>query len=63
MSCTSRCRSVLLLVVLEFGAVIGVPVPPEKIRALMDAINRQTLAHSLPSHEQGGKANEGNLSS
>jgi hypothetical protein len=46
---------VFLLVVLEFGAISGVPMPPEKIRALMDSINRQKLAHTLPSEQQGGE--------
>jgi hypothetical protein len=50
----SRLRTVFLLAVLELGAISGVPMPPEKIRALMDAINRQTLAHTLPSEQQDG---------
>jgi hypothetical protein len=53
-SLRSRLRTVFLLVVLEFGAMIGVPIPPEKIRALMTAINRQKLAHSLPSEQRDG---------
>jgi hypothetical protein len=55
-SLRSRLRTVFLLAVLELGAVSGVPMPPEKIRALMDAINRQKLAHTLPSEQQDGAA-------
>jgi hypothetical protein len=47
-------RTVFLLGVLELGAISGVPMPPENIRALMDSINRQKLAHTLPSEQQSG---------
>jgi len=53
-SLRSRLRTVLLLAVLEFGALSGVPMPPEKIRALMDSMNRQKLAHTLPSEQEDG---------
>ena len=52
MSLRSRLRTVFLLAVLELGAISGAPMPPEKIRALMDSINRQKLAHTLPSEQQ-----------
>lgn len=54
MSLQSRLRTVFLLVVLELGVISGVPMPPEKIRALMASINRQKLAHILPSEQQDG---------
>lgn len=54
MSLRSRVRTVFLLAVLELGAISGVPMPPEKIRALMDSIHRQKLAHTLPSEQQDG---------
>lgn len=54
MSLRLRLRTVFLLAVLELGAISGVPMPPEKIRALMDAINRQKLAHTRPSEQQNG---------
>ncbi len=54
MSLRSRLRTVFLLAVLELGAISGVPMPPEKIRSLMDAINRQKLAHMLPSEQRNG---------
>jgi hypothetical protein len=53
-SLRSRLRTVFLLGVLELGAISGVPMPPENIRALMDSINRQKLAHTLPSEQQSG---------
>jgi hypothetical protein len=53
-SLRSRLRTVFLLAVLELGAISGVPMPPEKIRSLMDAINRQHLAHTLPSEQRDG---------
>ena len=46
MSLTARIRTILLLAVLEFGAVIGLPVPPEKIRSLMQFLHKQKMAHS-----------------
>lgn len=40
--------------VLEFGALCGVQMPPEKIRALLDALNQPQLAHVLPTEEDDG---------
>jgi hypothetical protein len=57
-SVRSRVRTVFLLVVLEFGTMCGVPMPPEKIRALMDSINKQKLAHTLPSEQDDGDRSE-----
>ena len=54
MSLRQRLRTIVLLAVLEFGSVSGVPMPPEKIRGLMDAIHRQKLAHVLPTRESNG---------
>jgi hypothetical protein len=54
----SRFRTVVLLAVLEFGAVSGVPMPPEKIRALMDSINKQQMAHVLPGEQDDGRLRE-----
>jgi hypothetical protein len=53
-SFNSHVRNVFLCVVLELGALSGVPMEPEKIRALMDAMNQPKLAHELPSEEEGG---------
>ena len=54
MSLTSKLRTVFLLAVLEFGALSGVPMPPERIRTLMEWIHQQKLAHLLPSEEKDG---------
>ena len=54
MSLRAKLRTVFLLAVLELGAISGVPMPPEKIRTLMDSINRQKLAHPMPSEQQEG---------
>ena len=54
-SLTTRMRTILLLVVLEFGAVIGLPVPPEKIRSSMDSLNRQKMAHARVYEQERGE--------
>ena len=53
MSLRSRLRALFLLGVLELGVLSGVPMPPDKVRALIDAMNSQTLAHTLPCEEEG----------
>ena len=53
-SLRAKLRTVFLLAVLELGAISGVPMPPEKIRTLMDSINRQKLAHTIPTEQQDG---------
>jgi hypothetical protein len=53
-SVNTRLRSIVLCLVLEFGAIAGVPMPPEKIRALMDSINQPKLAHVLPAEDDDG---------
>ena len=54
MSFTARLRVVFLCAVLELGAITGVPMPPEKIRALMDQMNQPKMAHVLPEDDRGG---------
>ena len=54
MSLGARLRSIFLCLVLEFGVITGVPMPPEKIRALMDSMNQPKLAHVLPAEDDGG---------
>ena len=54
MSLKSRLRTVIVCSVLEFGALLGIQMPPEKIRTLMDALNQPKLAHQLPSEEDDG---------
>jgi hypothetical protein len=53
-SLNARLRAIFLCVVLEFGALGGVPMPPEKIRALMDSMNQPKLAHVLPLEDEDG---------
>jgi hypothetical protein len=54
---SSRLRTVLVCLVLECGVLFGVQMPPERIRALMDAMNQPKLAHELPSEEDDGDGN------
>jgi hypothetical protein len=49
----SRLRTVFLLALLELGAISTVPMPPERC-ALMDALNRQHLAHTPSSEQRDG---------
>jgi hypothetical protein len=50
----SRCSAAFLLLVLEFGALTGVPMTPEKIRAVMESINRLKQAHTRPVAQDDG---------
>ena len=54
MSIKKRLRTIFLCAALEIGVLAGVPMRPEEIRALMHQINQPTLAHVLPSEDQGG---------
>ena len=54
MSVKSRLRNVFLCFVLEFGVLCGVQMPPEKIRALLEAMNQPKLAHVLPAEDDDG---------
>ena len=54
MSLSARLRTVFLCAVLELGALTGVPMPPEKIRALMDQMNQPKMAHVLPEDDERG---------
>jgi hypothetical protein len=46
----------LLLVVLELGAVIGLPIPPEKVRTLMESLHKQKMAHALVYEQEAEEA-------
>ena len=39
MSVKTWIRHLLVLVVLDFGALCGLPIPPEKIRQLLEVMN------------------------
>jgi hypothetical protein len=47
-------RSIFLCLVLEVGSLTGVPMPPEKIRALLDSLNQPKTAHVLPEKNDTG---------
>ena len=42
-----RFRTVFLCLVLEVGALTGVPMRPEEIRELMQTLNQPKVAHVL----------------
>lgn len=50
----ARLRTLLACAVLEVGALAGVPMRPEQIRELMQAMNVQTLAHVIPAEDDQG---------
>jgi hypothetical protein len=52
-----RLRTVLVCMVLEFGAVIGVPMRPDEITRLMQTMNQPTIAHALPDESENGDGN------
>ena len=54
MSLTSRMRTLLCCVVLEFGALAGVPMRPEEIRELMHTLAQPTLARTNPDRTDDG---------
>jgi len=48
----SRLHAIFLCAVLEVGALSGVPMPPEKIRTLLESMNQPQLAHVLPADDE-----------
>jgi hypothetical protein len=56
-SLLNRLRVLLVCVTLEMGVLVGVPMRPEEIRALMNQLSRPKIAHVLPTvNDQGDKA-------
>ena len=54
MSMRHRLRTILLCLVLEMGALTGVPMRPEEIEELMHTMNQPKVAHTIPDeHEKG----------
>ena len=43
---------VLVLAILNFGAVMGVPMDPEKIRKLMDVMHRTKVVHVVKKEKE-----------
>jgi len=48
MSFRKRVRTVVVCVVLEFGALIGSPMRPEEIKELMQTLNQPKVTHTIP---------------
>lgn len=53
MSIKERLRTVLCCAVLEFAALSGMPMRPEHIRDLMQALNEPKLAQTNPDSDDG----------
>jgi hypothetical protein len=53
-SLRSRVRTLLCCVVLELGALTGVPMRPEEIRAMMNALAQPKLARTNPDRPDDG---------
>jgi hypothetical protein len=53
-SLKSRLRTLLCCVVLEVGALAGVPMRPDEIRELMDTLNQPKLAQTNPDRSDEG---------
>lgn len=54
MSLKSRVRTILCCVVLEVGALTGVPMRPDEIRELMDTLAQPKLARTNPDRPDEG---------
>jgi hypothetical protein len=49
-----RFRTIFLCLVLEVGALTGVPMRPEEIRELMQTLNQPKVAHVLKETDDDG---------
>jgi hypothetical protein len=56
MSFGTRLRTIVVCAALELGVLMGVPMRPEQIRALMDQLNQPQVARVLPSDVDNGDA-------
>lgn len=54
MSLRRRLRTVLCCVVLEFGALTGVPMRPDEIQSLLQALNAPKIAQTDPEENAQG---------
>jgi hypothetical protein len=54
MSLKQRLRTCLCCLVLEMGALTGVPMRPEQIQDLMHALNRPKVAQTDPEQDMQG---------
>jgi hypothetical protein len=53
-----RLRTILVCCVLEFGAVIGLPMRPGKIEELIHAMNQPQIVHTTPDEHDTGDDDE-----
>jgi hypothetical protein len=53
----TRLRTVLVCAVLEFGAMIGLPMRPDEIETLMQTMNQPTITQTLPDESENGDDN------
>ena len=53
MSLKKSLRTIFACVVLELGLLAGCPMPPERIKELMQLMNQPKLAHILPDERHG----------
>lgn len=49
-----RLRTLLICLPLLVGSVIGVPMRPEQIEELLQSVNKQKVAHSIPDESENG---------
>jgi hypothetical protein len=54
MSLKSRLRVLAICLALQMGVICGVPMRPDEIQELMHQMNQPTLAHVLPTEDEGG---------
>ena len=51
----SRLRTILVCSMLEFAALMGLPMRPEEIAELMRTLNQPKLAHVIPDEKENDK--------
>ena len=51
---TKRLRVAFVCSMLQWGAMIGVPMRPDEIQELMHQMNQPKMAHVLPTNEDDG---------
>lgn len=54
MRLSSRLRTILVCSMLEFAALVGMPMRAEQIQELMRTMNRPTIAHVVPAEDEHG---------
>ena len=59
MSLVERLRVLVVCLALEMGVIIGVPMRPEQIQALMRQMNQPHLADVLPLENERGAHPDG----